>query len=270
ADPRIAVISSPPLFGDYFFGNKAYLCARRAARIVFLDTDTFVLRPLDLLWDGQRADFLARVGTSYGGAGWDAAAWDLALASLGGAHTPMYNCGLLVFQHRAHRRIREDWGKLIGKYLDAELPPPWQDERMPEQWALALALAAGKVPQVALGPGHHAYGWAGDPWSEAVVLHTGTEHYARYQRELGSDAAALSVDPADDLADDGELRARALLLERELATLQGSRALALGRVFVGAARLMGSLLRLDAHGARDRWRALRSAKRLLAAGLSTK
>jgi len=260
-DPRIAMISSPPLFGDYFFGNKVYLCTRRAARIVFLDTDTFVLRPLDLLWDGQRADFLGRVGTAYGEVGWDRTAWSRALASFGGADTPMYNCGLLVFQNQAHRRIREDWEKKIEMYLRAELPPPWKDERMPEQWALALALAAGNVSQVALGPDHHAFGWADDPWSQAVVLHTGMEHYARYQRELGSDAAAL----ADERADESELRTRALLLERELVALQASRALALGRLAVGMVRLMGSLVRLDVHDARNQWRALRSATRLLIA-----
>jgi len=261
-DPRIAVIPSPPLFGGYFFGNKVYLGARRAERVVFLDADTFVLRPLDLLWDGQRSDFLGRVGTSYGDAGWDGAAWSLALASAGGAETPMYNCGLLVFQHRAHRRIREDWARQVGRYLRGELPAPWQDERMPEQWALALALAAHGVSQRALGPGHHAFGWAGDPWEQAVVLHTGVDSYARYQQELGPDAAPSAQEPDRE----SELRERALRAERELAALQGSRALALGRWIVGAARLVGSLLRLDARGARDRWRALRPIARLLFAG----
>jgi SAM-dependent methyltransferase len=257
-DPRIAVIPSPPLFGDYFFGNKVYLCTRRAARVVFLDTDTFVLRPLDLLWEGERADFLARVGTSYGEAGWDRAAWDLALAAAGGAETPMYNCGLLVFQNQAHRRIREDWEKQIWRYLRAELPRPWPDERMPEQWALAFALAAGTVSQAALGPGQHAFGWAGDPWSRAVVLHTGIGDYARYRDELGPDAAPLA-----DAGDGSELPARAFLLERELTALEASRTLALGRLAVGVARLLVSLLRLDTGEARNHWRTVRSSTRLL-------
>src|SRR5262249_17959522 len=152
----------------------------------------FVLRPLDLLWNEHPSDFLGRVGTAYGEAGWDTTAWNLALASVGGEDTPMYNCGLLVFQNRAHRRIEEEWVKQIWKYLHAELPPPWKDERMAEQWAFALALAAGNVSQVALGPVHHAFGWVDDPWSEAVVLHTGIGDYARYQHELGADAAPLA------------------------------------------------------------------------------
>jgi len=67
--------------------------------------------------------------------------------------------------------------------------------------ALALALAAQRVPQRALGPGEHAFGWAGDPWEEAVVLHTGIDSYARYRSELGADAAPLAAEPAGDPSD---------------------------------------------------------------------
>jgi SAM-dependent methyltransferase len=264
ADPRIAVQPVPPLFDDYFFGNKVLLCARQAPRVVFLDADTFVLRPLDLLWDGRHADFLGRVGTAYEAPGWDEAAWAAARGAAGAAAMVMWNAGVLVFQNGAHLRIRQAWETFTRQYLDGHLPHPWLDPRMPEQWGLALALAASRVSCARLGAGDHAFGWQDEPFEEAVVLHTGIGHYARYALALGPDAAALAVEgagggerPADPTG------ARSALPVPQGAAQGASRTPALRQLAVASARLLLALGRLDQRNVAEQWRRIGSARRLL-------
>lgn len=272
SDTRIAVKPTLPLFSDYFFGNKILLCTRRASRVVFLDADTVILRPLELLWDGKPFDFLARIGMVYGQPSWNQGAWEAAFAALGRRELPMFNAGVLVFQNRAHRRILEDWESCVRKYLDGRLQPPCGDSRMPEQWALSLAVAGAGLSQARLGPSDHCYGFAGEPIAHSIVLHTGHQQLPKYATLLGADAAPLDAAVpltavavpeaarADELIRD-ELAGRIALLERELEALKGSKTLALGRFIAAAGRLVLALFRLDRRRAFGEWRDLAAAGR---------
>ena len=75
ANPRIQVESVPPLFGRYFYGNKLHLCDTRARRVIFLDADTLVLRPISTLWQGRTEDLLARRGTAISTSNWNRTVW---------------------------------------------------------------------------------------------------------------------------------------------------------------------------------------------------
>ncbi len=195
ADSRVTILPSRRLFGDYVFGNKSYLCTRRAERVVFLDTDTFVLRPIELSWNEHDAEFLARVGSAYRDERWNPAAWRQGLASVGVKdEVPMYNCGLVVFQNGAHRRLTTDWEAQIWRYLRGELPPPCPDTRMPEQWALAQALAKHAIGQSRLGAREHTFGWCEDPTEETIVLHTGADRYDHYYGTLEADLSVANLD----------------------------------------------------------------------------
>jgi hypothetical protein len=192
-DSRIIVKSVPPLFGKYFYGNKLHLCSRRAARVVFLDTDTMVQRPLHLLWDGRQEDFLARVGTAYEGSLWNKDVWNRTADAVGAPLVPMFNAGVLVFQNGAHRKIQQDWSAYIQKYLDGDLTPPYDDPRMPEQWGLALAIGHQNIQYSKLSRAEHAFGWVGEDYEATVVFHTGTEKYERYRHEMGFDAEPIPL-----------------------------------------------------------------------------
>src|SRR5579859_5278176 len=147
SDSRVVVKQVPPLFSGYFQGNKIYLCTRMASRVVFLDTDTVILRPLDLLWKERDADLLARVGVAYECPRWDSRVWQETFRRVGASHVPMFNAGVLVFQNHAHRRIYADWLRSVRDYLAGELLPPLRTHAtltdknpLTEQWGLALAV----------------------------------------------------------------------------------------------------------------------------------
>jgi len=269
-DSRIAVRPTAPLFRDYFFGNKILLGERRASRVVFLDADTLILRPLELLWAGKPCDFLARVGMAYEQAGWDRSAWAAAFAELGRDEIPMFNAGVLVFQNHAHLRIRQEWERCTRMYLEGRLQPPCGDRRMPEQWALSLALAGTGLSTGRLGPHEHCYGFADEPFEHAIVLHAGNQQLPRYAAALGPDAAPLAAAGAHDSATPAvastvppahdELAARVALLEQELAALRASRKLALGRLTVAATRFTLALARFDRRRMREHWGDIQAAR----------
>jgi hypothetical protein len=205
-DPRVRVKVVPPLFGGYFYGNKTYLCGQESDRVVFLDTDTLVLRPLDLLWANRDAGLLARVGTVFSNKAWNHAAWKAAFAKLDCSPLPMFNAGLLVFQNGSHRVIQKSWPKFIKEYLDNKITPPFPDVRMPEQFSLPLALASNGVTCDQLGPNEHCFGWERGTFEKLesadgnieniVVLHTGTDFFKKYSELL---AAKLSLHTRVDI-----------------------------------------------------------------------
>ncbi len=191
SDPRIIVKQVTPQFGTYFHGNKIYVCTRAASRVVFLDADTLILRPLDLVWQGQDADILARVGKAYENPCWNQRIWEETFDSVNSRVVPMYNAGFLVFQNQAQVRIHGYWKEFIQNYLSQQWRAPWKDSRMYEQWALALAVGKARLRHSELGARHHAYGWVNEPAEEAVVFHTGSNNFARYVWEFKGNVAPL-------------------------------------------------------------------------------
>jgi hypothetical protein len=266
-DSRIVVKEVSPLFNDYFYGNKIYLCERLAPRVVFLDTDTLILRPLDILWQGRDVDFLARVGTAYEDHDWKRELWQETLRRVGPSEVPMFNAGVLIFQNSAHRRIQAAWLNFVTRYLTGELAPPFPDTRMPEQWGLALAVGSVKLRYSLLQPTDHTYGWIGEPYSDAVVFHTGNPLFEKYAFKMGVAAAPLTL-----LASRHENGARvhALLqksvtaltdrvcdLEQELASLKTSTTFSVGNLLVSILRVALALCRFDFQTIRQQWRVIR-------------
>ena len=189
-DSRIRVRSVPSRFGDYMYGNKVYLCDSEADRVIFLDTDTFVLRSIDPIWDATVANFIARPAEVIDRRKWDQDVWENTFRSIGSSVVSMYNAGMLLFRHRAHKKVANAWEKRIWQYLDGELQPPWPDKRMPEQFALALSLAESGVSRFDLNGSHHAFGWTSESYSEATVMHTGSANYGhqRLLYQIGRDS----------------------------------------------------------------------------------
>lgn len=268
-DPRIVVQQVAPLYGAYFFGNKVYLCRRRASRVVFLDTDTVVMRPLDLVWQDRDADLLGRPGAAYEYEHWNPDLWSGLFRQAGASDVPMFNAGLLVFQHHAHRRIRSEWPRVMAWYLTQALPFPFSDRQLGDQLALALAAGLVGLRCSALGPSEHAYGWRGESHLGAVVWHTGNESFEACVRALGLDTAASAVVRVESAVGRGiepgvrqlieHLNARLYDLQHDVARLQRlrakelarlqavahSRRLAAGTLLASLPRIAVALARLD-------------------------
>jgi hypothetical protein len=179
-DPRIRVEEVSPLFGRYFYGNKLHLCDTPARRVIFLDADTIVLRPLDALWQGRQEQLLARRGTAMSAPNWNHQVWrDLVLSS-GSREVPMFNAGVLLFQHGSHLRLKDAWQAALLRFLAGDWPHPCPDRRMFEQWSLAVAVAREGISFAELDAKAHAFGWQNESADGAAVFHYGNRHFDRF------------------------------------------------------------------------------------------
>jgi Methyltransferase domain len=275
ADSRIIVEEVPTLFNDYFYANKVYLCSRSASRVVFLDTDTLILRPLDLLWEGRDADFLARVGTAYNGPDWAQEVWEATLHRVGASEVPMFNAGVLVFQNGSHRCIENAWSNYIAQYLAGEISSPYNDSRMPEQWGLALAVGSKKLSYSLLNCLDHGYAWSDElDFEFPVVFHTGNDLFFDYVFKVGIDAtnvASFSLGDEYDriIAAASQkmlefLSGRVRGLERELVQIKSSRSFVAGTCLASVYRLAAALCRVNTvELSRARRAGARSLRKLL-------
>ncbi len=194
-DQRVVAKWVPPRFGDYFYGNKTYLCDLDAERVVFLDADTFVLESIDSLWSDSNADFLARPGRAYYQPEWQERIWSATRKKLGSKNVPMYNAGALVFQNRSHQVIRNSWVGIIEKYLDKTFALPYPDKRMPEQFSLSLAISRKKygLTIAELKEHQHRYGWENPEPIGSTVFHT-SALYENFLPQLGVSDSAIDTD----------------------------------------------------------------------------
>jgi len=191
-DDRVDIRSVPNLYGHYFYGNKLYVCDVEADRVVFLDTDTLVFSPIDRIWSASPAAVIARVASAYDSANWNATRWKEACSRFGMNVVPMFNTGFLIFQSGSNRRVRKVWKESMELYQAKVLSPPCE-ERMSDQYGLALAILACDISYAVMGPKDHTYGWI--EWitgkhtvsKDTVVLHTANElfdvYLAKYQIE---------------------------------------------------------------------------------------
>lgn len=207
ADSRIVVKEVSPLNDDYFHINKTYSCRSDADRVIFLDADTLVLRPLDDIWRDCNADFIGRVTVDYFKDKWDQKAWNNALQKVNAdSDIPYFNCGFVIFQNDAHKNIAKYWQPFTEQLLDGELPDPGvlsDTIKYSEQVALSLAVGSSAVSYHELNEKQHAFGWgSGDPYEDAIVYHTGGPSFFLHTllidraMDLQLDAGFLGNQPA--------------------------------------------------------------------------
>ncbi|MCA9975998.1 MAG: hypothetical protein KC413_09625, partial [Anaerolineales bacterium] len=186
ADPRIVVQEVSPLIGDFFFSNKARVCDRAAARVIHMDTDTLILRPLDLIWENHTEDVLARPASVFGSGEWDGQIWADTLARVGAADVPMFNTGFLVFQNGAHHQLQKHWLQFIRHYMGGELSTPGKMPRMFGQLAVSLAVGVAHLPYHTMSAAEHGFAWLNDSFASAFVFHTGNWLFETYAHEVSS------------------------------------------------------------------------------------
>lgn len=190
-DPRIKVKGVKRLHKDFVYGNKRYLCQSNAERVVFLDTDTFILKPLELLWENRPQDFMGRIAACVKDvppAGkWEQSVWDSNCAHFGSGKIGVYNSGVIVFQNGSHRKLDPDWGIGIERYLSTEYQLPYPSMILPEQFSLCLTVGKQKLSTFDLNSSEHCFAWANeyDPRNKPVVLHTRDALFKRFATKLG-------------------------------------------------------------------------------------
>lgn len=190
SDDRIRVEEVPPLDSDYFLLNKTYAVQSDADRVVYLDADTLVLRPLDPIWQNIGADVIGRIETEFTRR-WKHDTWQDVLSKIGApSTTPYVNTGFFVLQNGSQHDLRPLWAPYGREGMKGTLFNPLTlghiDRRFAEQVAFSLALGASDRSYHLLSASDHAYGWAFEPHSEATVYHTGGSGYFNFAALLES------------------------------------------------------------------------------------
>lgn len=185
--PKVNVREVRPVFDRYVYGNKVLLCELpEEDRVVFLDTDTIVRAPLDEVWQGDGADFLARPALACTLPEWREDIWRATFSAMRASRLPMYNAGFLVFQRGAHRRIRAAWVEGIRAYLARRFALPFPDVRTPEQLALSLAVSRCGLEVGELTPRQHVFGWEKGADLTGALVHTGNSGFEGLAERLGA------------------------------------------------------------------------------------
>jgi hypothetical protein len=183
-DDRIQVVEVPPLHSTDFLINKTYAVQSKADRVIFLDADTLVLRPLDQIWKNRDTDVIGRIETEFNRR-WKHETWHRVLAEVGASpETPYFNTGFFILQNGSQRRIAERWEAYARGGITGTLFNPLAlghiDVRFAEQVAFSMALGASDLSYDVLSPTDHSYGWAFEPHRETTVYHTGAPGFFNY------------------------------------------------------------------------------------------
>jgi hypothetical protein len=179
-DPRIQVRLVPTLDTEYWGTNKCYLCHSTAKRVIYLDTDVMVLKPIDSLYKDSSAELIARYVVSYYmGRYWHPDKWKAILSSIGAPDYPKYSPGFMIFQNSSHLRLKDCWPDLIRQILDHKIPlnPP---NRFAELDAFSMACAHQNLTHELMPDYGHRYAMIGESHHDAVVWHLGTPGFYRY------------------------------------------------------------------------------------------
>ena len=190
-DKRIFLEEVPSLaVDDFFLINKVYSCKSLADRIVFLDADTLIFRPLHDIWADSKADFIGRHESFYEKEEFNQQYWKKILNSINAkSTTPYFNSGFFVFQNNAHKRIGKIWEEFIHKGLNRELFHPekihWPlGKRYTEQISFSLAIGALDLSYKIMDQREHIYGWNEEfedvEIEDIAVLHTGGRQFYDY------------------------------------------------------------------------------------------
>ncbi len=196
-DSRIQVIEVEPLRQDDFLVNKTYALTSQAQRLIFIDSDTLIINPIDSVYQNVSEDFIARPGPLYRGSKINQEfifKWQTLLKNNDYREIPYFNSGFFIFQNSSHQRILKRWRELTNKLLfeksviqDLYSMKKSRKEEMPEQTALSLSIAESSLTYKCMEEYEHVFAWQMTQefnLEKVVVVHTGGSRFFKYIPEL--------------------------------------------------------------------------------------
>lgn len=176
-DPRITVeeFDQSSLDNNFFHLIKTVcIPQRKAERVIYLDSDTLVMKPLDSLWEQYpNCDLIARPASAYGREDWDQENWIKLLDSLNASFIPYLNAGFLIFQNGSHEKLKNIWSEYTLNIFANKLMKIERPDRFSEQYALALAAASQGFSVGLLDSSGQAFGWLRESAETTHLFHTG-------------------------------------------------------------------------------------------------
>jgi len=133
------------------------------SRIIYLDADTFIFNDIDKIFEMKDKDFYARLAWVYEKEeSWYQNyenLWLNCLSINNNDYVPIFNSGLMLFNHFSHCKIKEPWIKNINKFIESTLPRVYGSDRHFDPPGLALAVSEVKLNFEILNRSTHGYGW---------------------------------------------------------------------------------------------------------------
>lgn len=192
-DDRIVVEPVPDIgaqgeWGYYWGNNKLHLCRSKADRVIYLDTDVMVFRPIEIVYKGIDKDISARYGVgTYMEEYFDEDNWRKVLKKAGASRYPHYSPGFIIFNNNSHKKIESTWHSVIEKILEDKLHLPINKHA--EMYAFSIAASIEGLSHNPMEEWHHRYAMLGESHEDAVVYHLGTpgfyRHYLPIEQEMG-------------------------------------------------------------------------------------
>ena len=195
SDPRILVEEKSDLAQYLWMENKTYLSAAEGDNVVFIDADTIVLKPLNLLCHSLSADVSGRLTTSSQQFNWNSTLWEEYLRKYGAKEFfPYLNTGLLIFTNGSHRRLNPTWLD-ITRNIASLKPYPFGKVSKVNQIAFSLTCASLNLSYYLLSSSQHTYGWEQESFNESIVFHTGNKRFINYIFEIDKQTKFLDKNP---------------------------------------------------------------------------
>ncbi len=194
-DKRINIYSKPSIEQEFWMTNKTHICSADSEDIVFLDTDTLIFKPLNILFDSLNTDISGRKTTVSCQSTWDHGLWEKYQYKFGAEVVfPYINSGFLVFRNGAHRRLNPKWLE-ITSYLRGLSNNPFGMPSQANQQALSLACGSIGLTYSLFTKEQHAYGWEKDDLDNCIVYHLGNYNYRNVARWINYKTGILNRNP---------------------------------------------------------------------------
>ncbi len=177
-DPRITIREVDPLMDNYFMINKCYAFTVEADRLIYLDVDTIILKPIDIIYQDSQADFLGRIASHYCTDGKQRDWLDI-LEKYEARNVPYFNAGFYIFQNNSHRELFNIYKTLTYELFEGNVAENFHEKGMAEQMALSIALGKSSLSYQCMTQDQHCFRWAGDSYEDCIVYHTGPGNYFR-------------------------------------------------------------------------------------------
>jgi hypothetical protein len=158
----VVVREVPDINPDFFLANKTQITSIDADRLVFLDADTAVLRPLEHVWENCDSDVIARVDNTYEKEDFPTNRWNDALSLVDAPEGPYLSSGFIVFQNAAQEKIGNAWRKICSTYRKQYKPKQQSSpltRRFAEQMAFGASVFQADLSYKLMSPEEHAYAW---------------------------------------------------------------------------------------------------------------
>lgn len=192
---RIVIDNTKDIGEGFWMLNKTQLGRSDADVVIFLDTDTVILNPIDEIYSGCDSDIIARKAPSVQTKYFYPEKWKKTLNYYGCDNYPYLSSGFVIFQNNSQKRINKKWIKITNRLLNGEGVN--KVTRHANQQAFSISACIQDLSVSLMEEHHHSYAMIGEDYKGSVVHHLGTPNFYYYyldiEKEMGLGSKDLPV-----------------------------------------------------------------------------